>query len=83
MMPMIPSSIFVVQQPKKPRIYASRTVTKAIVDSKVRVGINCEDNDWYGNSLSDKDEMDGPEAIAARLSPFKSGAWAMNTVSKL
>ena len=68
--------------PKKPRIYTSRTVTKAIVYSKVKVGINCEDNDWYGDGLSDRDEMDGPEAVAARLSPFKSGAWAMNSVSK-
>ena len=68
--------------PKKLRIYTSRTVAKAIVDSKVKVGINCEDDDWYGDGLSDRDEMNGPEAVTARLSPFKSGARAMNTVSK-
>ena len=68
--------------PKKPRIYTSRTVTKAIVDSKVKVGINCEDDDWYGSDLSDRDKMNDPEAIAACLSPFKSWAQAMNSVSK-
>ena len=62
-------------------IYNSMTVTKAIVDSKVKVGINCENDDWYGSGLSDN-EMNGPEAVAAHLSPFKSGAWAMNSVSK-
>ena len=59
-----------------------RTVPKAIIDSKVKVGINCEDNDWYGSGLSDRDEMNGPEAVAAHLSPFKSGAQATNSVSK-
>ena len=67
---------------KKPRICDSRSVTKAIIDSKVKVGINCEDDGWYGGGLSDRDEMNGPEAVTAHLSPFKSGAWATNSVSK-
>ena len=68
--------------PKKPRIYNSRTIAKAIVHSKVKVGINCEDDGWYGGGLSDRDEMNGPEAVTALLSPFKSGAQAMNSVIK-
>lgn len=69
--------------PKKPRTYGSRTVANAIVDSNVKVGIDYEDHDWYGGGLSDRDEMNGSEAVAARLSPFKNGARATNSVSTI
>ena len=64
--------------PKKLRPYYSRTIANAIVDAKVNIDKN---NDWYSGGLSDRNEMNGSEATAACLSPFKNGAWAMNSVS--
>lgn len=64
--------------PKKLRTYHSRTIANAIVDAKVNVGKN---DDWFGGGLSDRDEMNGSEAVAARLSPFKNGARARATNS--
>ena len=53
--------------------------------SKVKVVTYVEDD--YDSidhgSLSDKDEIDCPEAVVACLSPLKNGVWVMSTVSNL
>ena len=51
--------------------------------SKVKVATYVEDN--YNSIdhgwLSNKDEIDCPEAVVAHLSPLKNGAWVMSSVS--
>jgi hypothetical protein len=63
--------------PKKPRTYPP----KRIVDNTVRITLNDDEfEDKFHGGMSDWDEMDGPEAIAARNSPPKNGARATSSV---
>ena len=48
---------------------------------KVAINYDNEYGDLCSGGHSDKDEKDCSEAFAAHLSPFKNGAWAMNSVS--
>ena len=65
---------------KKTRTQGSKTT---IVKSNVKVATHVEDD--YENMehgwLSDKDEIDCPEAVAACLSPLKNGVLVMSSVS--
>ena len=66
--------------PKKPRTQGPKTT---IVKSNVKIATYIEDD--YDNMergwLSDKDEIDCPEAVAACLSPLRNGAQVTSSVS--
>ena len=64
--------------PKKLRTYSS----KCTVNNTVKITVNDDEfEDLYSGGLSDYDEVDGPEAIAAHNSPPKNGAQATSSVS--
>ena len=59
--------------PKKPRTYGSKQTVNNMV--KITLNDNEFEEDFYGGGLSDYDEINGPEAIAACNSPPKE--WSM------
>ena len=65
---------------KKPRTQGPKTI---IIKSNVKVATHIEDD--YDNMehgwLSDKDEINCPEAVAAFLSPLKNGVQVTSSVS--
>ena len=64
--------------PKKPRTQGPKTMSKVKVATYVEDDYNSIDHGW----LSDKDKIDCPEAVVARLSPLKNGGWVTSSVSK-
>ena len=63
---------------KKPRTQGPKTMSKVKVATYVGDDYNSIDHGW----LSDKDKIDCPEAVVARLSPLKNGGWVTSSVSK-
>ena len=71
--------------PKKLRTYAPTLTSKPLINNTIKIAVNDDEyeGDVHGGGLSDEDEVDGIEALAARVSPIKHGAWATNSVSNL
>ena len=63
--------------PKKPRTQGPKTTSKVKVVTYVEDDYDSIDHSW----LSDKDEIDCPEAVVARLSPLKNGVQVTSSVS--
>ena len=67
--------------PKWLRTQVPKTTT---INLKVKVVVHDNDDyDLWGGGLSDEKEMDCPEAVAARSSPLKNGAWVTSSVSNI
>ena len=66
--------------PKKLRMYPP----KRTAGNSVKITLNDDGlEEGFHGGLSDWDEVEGPEAIAARNSPPKNGARATSSVSNL
>ena len=71
--------------PKKLRTYTPMLTSKPLINNMIKIAVNDDEyeGDVHGGGLSDEDKLDGIEALAARVSPVKHGAWATNSVSNL
>ena len=71
--------------PKKLRTYAPTLTSKPLINNTIKIAVNDDEyeGDVYGGGLSDEDEVDSIEALAAHVSPIKHGARATNSVSNL
>ena len=59
--------------------------SKPLINNMIKVAVNDDEYEGYvhGGGLSDEDEVDGIEALAAHVSPVKHGAQATNSGSNL
>ena len=62
---------------KKPRTDDPKTKSKVRVMTYIEDDYDNIEHGW----LSNKDEIDCPEAVVAHLSPLKNGAWVTSSVS--
>ena len=71
--------------PKNLRTYAPMLTSKPLTNNTIKIAVDDDESkgDVYGGGLSDRDEVNGIEALAVCVSPIKHRAWATNSVSNL
>ena len=59
--------------------------SKPLTNNTIKIAVDDDKSkgDVYGGGLSDRDDVNGIEALAACVSPIKHRAWATNSVSNL